>query len=453
MILRQFFEPGLAQYAYLVGCADTGDALLIDPLADIDQYQRVAAAEGLRIKVVADTHVHADFVSGALALAAATGATLYVSGEGDPRWRVGYLGAPGVRALHHGERFDVGRIRIDVRHTPGHTPEHLAFVVTDTAATPSPLGIFSGDLLFVGDVGRPDLLEQVAGERNSMHAAAGQLFRSLQSLGDLPERTLVWPAHGSGSACGKSLGGVPVTSLGYERLTNRGLAPQSEEMFVAAVLAEQPDPPLYFGEMKRLNRAGGAPWHDRALPEIRAGARLDGSLVVDVRAGDAAIPDGALAVPWGRQFHAWAGSVVPADTPLVVLADDEATAQMASRALALIGRPDTRGWLTPAAAAQAMPMHTIDTLMDLSSTRQIVDVRSTAEWHAGHLAEAVHVPLARLGERLSTLDLSRPMIVYCQAGTRARVAAAALQRAGATVAALAGGLDGYRRRHAERTAR
>ncbi len=458
MILRQFFEPGLAQYAYLVGCAATGEALVIDPHADIAEYQRVAAAEGLRITAVAETHVHADFVSGAAALAREAGATLYVSGEGDARWRAAYGDAPGVRALHGGDAFLVGNIRIEARHTPGHTPEHLIFLVTDLRVTSSPLGIFSGDLLFAGDVGRPDLLESAVGERGSMHGAAQQLFRSLHSLSDLPDRTLVWPGHGSGSACGKSLGGVPVTSLGYERLTNWGLAPQAEEAFVAEVLADQPDPPMYFAEMKRTNRVGGPGWRDDGVLPATAAAAAQaavsiGAILLDVRAGDNPLIDGALVVPWGGQFHAGAGSVVPAGTPLLLIAEDEAIARQARRALALIGRPHVVGWMEATIAIRALPARALDMPPEPPRGHQVVDVRSTAEWNAGHVLGARHVPLARLGERLGAVDLAAPIVVYCQAGVRARVAAAALRRAGATVSSLAGGFEGYRQRQAMMTTR
>jgi hydroxyacylglutathione hydrolase len=453
VILRQFFEPGLAQYAYLVGCAATGEALVIDPHIAIDEYQRAAAAEGLRITAVAETHVHADFVSGAPALARATGATLYVSGEGDPRWRATYTDTPRVRALNDGDSFVVGSIRIDVRHTPGHTPEHLIFVVTDQRVATSPLGIFSGDLLFVGDVGRPDLLESAVGERGSKREAARQLFGSLRSLANLPDRTLVWPGHGSGSACGKNLGGVPVTTLGYEQLTNWGLASQDEEAFVTAVLRDQPDPPMYFAEMKRSNRVGAPAWRDdKALPdlseEVVHAAHRGERILIDVRDGDHALVDDALVVPWGRQFHAWAGSVVPPGVSLVLIADEEAIARQARRALALIGRRLVDGWITGTLASRVLPTHTLDTPSELPAGNRVIDVRSTAEWRAGHLPDALHVPLARLGERLDTFDFATPIVVYCQAGTRARVAAAALLRVGATVSSLEGGLDGYRRRQA-----
>ena len=271
MILKHLFEDSLAQSAYLIGCAASREALVVDPTVDIGRYVEAAAAEGLRITGVAETHIHADFVSGARALAAATGATLYVSGEGGPDWQYAFAGEPGVRVIRHGDTIDLGNIRVDVVHTPGHTPEHLMFLVTDTMASPAALGALTGDFLFVGDVGRPDLLETAAGQKGTMEAGARTLFASLRGLQTLPDHLVVWPGHGSGSACGKSLGGVPVSSLGYERLANWALRERAEAPFVGTVLEDQPDPPLYFGEMKRVNKVGAPGWSaSPALPPLGA---------------------------------------------------------------------------------------------------------------------------------------------------------------------------------------
>ena len=244
MILEHLYEDAIAQSAYLVGCGATGEAVVIDPHVDIERYLAAARRRGVRITAVAETHIHADYVSGARALAEATGATLYVSGEGGPDWQYSFAGDPHVRVLHDGDVFEVGRLRLQAVHTPGHTPEHLIYVLTDGGVTDVPLGAFTGDFLFVGDVGRPDLLETAAGQPGTMRASASRLFRSLRQLDALPDHLVIWPGHGSGSACGKALGGVPVSSLGYERLTNWGLREGSEQAFVEAVLAGQPDPQM-----------------------------------------------------------------------------------------------------------------------------------------------------------------------------------------------------------------
>jgi hydroxyacylglutathione hydrolase len=462
MILKHVYEATIAQSAYLVGCAETGEALLIDPNIDIGPYIDAAEAEGLRITGVADTHIHADYVSGALALAEATGATLYVSGEGGPDWQYAFAGAPFVRVLHDGDAIELGRIRLDVVHTPGHTPEHLMFVVTDTRAADAPLGAFTGDFLFVGDVGRPDLLDAAAGQTGTKEPGARRLFASLGRLAALPDHLVIWPGHGSGSACGKSLGGVPVSSLGYERMTNWALRADAEEGFVSSVLADQPDPPMYFAEMKRVNRTGTAAWS--AEPPLTAvvASRVEAlvasrELIVDVRSdATRALLPGALAIPLGRSFLSWAGALVPSGEPFFIVAEDARAAEAARRALALIGRRDAAGWIAPAVVDEYVAAGgRLDALETIDAPRKgqtIVDVRTTAEWQLGHLDGAVHVPLARLPERLDALDRLRPLLVYCQAGVRSAVAATALRRLGfARVSSLEGGLAAYARRD-DRTA-
>lgn len=459
MILRHFNEQSLAQSAYLVGCAATGHALVVDPTVDIQQYIDAAAAEGLQITDVAETHIHADFASGARALALAAGATLHVSGEGGPDWQYAFAGEPGVRVLRHGDAIRVGNVRLDAIHTPGHTPEHLMYVVTDTPASQAALGAITGDFLFVGDVGRPDLLETAAGQAGTMEASARRLFASLRTLAPFPDHLVIWPGHGSGSACGKSPGGVPMSSLGYERLTNWALRAADEAAFVAAVLEDQPDPPLYFGEMKRLNKTGAPAWSP--TPPLRAlgvaSAEAGSQLLIDVR-GDAAsgtLP-GAIAIPLGRSFSSWAGSVVPSATPFSIVAANEWDAAGARRALALIGRTAAEGWIDPAALAayhdRGGRLEPVPTTERPAAGQTLVDVRTSAEWRAGHLDGAIHVPLARLPERIGELDRSAPLLVYCQAGVRSAVAATALRRAGFThVTNLEGGLDGYQGRINEAT--
>src|SRR6059058_4240911 len=256
MLLKRFYDEGLAQASYLVGAETTDEALVIDPTRDVEPYRAAAAAEGLRITHVTETHIHADFLSGARELVRQTGARLLLSAEGDSDWQ--YRIGPSDRAelLRDGDSFSVGEIRIDVRHMPGHTPEHLVFFVTDGAAADRPLGAFTGDFIFVGDVGRPDLLERAANVSGTMEASARALYRSLRQMREYPEYLQVWPGHGAGSACGKALGGMPSTTLGYERLFNWAFQETDEQQFVRAVLTGQPEPPRYFGRMKKLNRDG-----------------------------------------------------------------------------------------------------------------------------------------------------------------------------------------------------
>jgi len=237
MIIRNFFEPKLAQASYLVGCAKTGEAIVIDPLRDIAQYLEMAAAEGLRITHITETHIHADYLSGTRELAAATGAKVYLSDEGGSDWTYEFSSDPNVSLMKDGFVIRVGNLSLKAVHTPGHTPEHMSFLLTDHPASEEPHSFFTGDFIFAGDVGRPDLLERAASFQGTMEKGARVLFQSIQATAALPDSLLIWPAHGAGSACGKSLGGSPVTSLGYERKANWAFQIKSEEAFVEAVLA------------------------------------------------------------------------------------------------------------------------------------------------------------------------------------------------------------------------
>jgi hydroxyacylglutathione hydrolase len=316
MILERFYDDKLAQASWLVGCAATGEALVVDPHRDVEVYVAAAEAQGLRITHVTETHIHADFVSGARELAAATGARLYLSDEGGPDWRYAFAAEDGAVLLHDGDTFMVGNVRIEAMHTPGHTPEHLSFIVTDTAGADRPMGVFTGDFIFVGDVGRPDLLEKAAKVMGTMEAGARTLFRSLRRFAaQVPDFVQIWPGHGAGSACGKALGAVPQSTLGYERLFNWGLVEDDEEAFVRAVLAGQPEPPKYFAGMKRINREGprvlgGFP-RPRHLQEARLVELMEsGALVVDTRsAADYAVEHvpGTINIPLNRSFNTWAG--------------------------------------------------------------------------------------------------------------------------------------------------
>ncbi|HEX5632334.1 MAG TPA: MBL fold metallo-hydrolase, partial [Gemmatimonadales bacterium] len=340
MFMQRFYDHPLAQASYLIGCAASGEAVVVDPNRDIDQYLEAAQAEGLRITHVTETHIHADFVSGARELAHRTGARRYLSAEGGTDWQYAFAAADGAVLLRDGDALSVGNVRLDVMHTPGHTPEHLAFLVTDTATTDRPIAILSGDFVFVGDVGRPDLLEKAAKVEGTMVAGARALFRSLERFRALPDWLQVWPGHGAGSACGKSLGAIPFTTVGYERIANWGVGTTDEEAFVRTVLEGQPEPPAYFAEMKRINREGprvlGAtlppPHVDVAAI---ASALATGTVVIDARpaanhrAGH--IP-GTLNLPLGRSFTTWAGWLVPYDRDVVLIADGEA-AQAAVRDL------------------------------------------------------------------------------------------------------------------------
>lgn len=474
MLLKALYDSKLAQSSYLVGCASTGEALVVDPNRDIDQYVRAAEAEGLRITQVTETHIHADFVSGARELAERTGARLYLSDEGGEAWKYAYARQSNAVLLKDRDRWMLGNIRIEVWHTPGHTPEHLSFIVSDTAATEEPMGIFSGDFVFVGDVGRPDLLEKAAKIVGTMQASARTLYRSLQRFKKLPDHLQVWPGHGAGSACGKSLSAVPQSTVGYERLANWGLEDMSEEEFVGRVLAGQPEPPRYFGQMKRVNREGprslgGARRPAHLPPDSIVGLVERGDLVIDTRSADAFAGghiQGTINIPLNRSFNTWAGWLVPYDREFYLLIDDESRVDEAVLDLAMIGLDRVGGYFQPhaleawSAAGKVLastPQMTADELAEaLGEARvSVLDVRSASEWQAGHVPGVRNIPLGYLPERLTELPTSRPLVVYCQGGGRSAIAASVLQARGiGNVVNLIGGFGAWSRggRRTERAA-
>ncbi|HET7564359.1 MAG TPA: rhodanese-like domain-containing protein [Gemmatimonadaceae bacterium] len=464
MFLTRFYNEQLAQASYMVGCPASGEALVIDPTRDAEQYIAHAAAEGLRITHVTETHIHADFVSGSVELAERTGAQLYLSDAGNEEWKYAFAEARGAVLLRDGSSFSVGAIRVDVLHTPGHTPEHLSFVVTDTVAANEPMGIFTGDFVFVGDVGRPDLLERAAKQAGTMASSARQLFRSLQRLEHFPDYLQLWPGHGAGSACGKSLGAVPQTTLGYERRFNWAFAPRSEEEFVHMVLAGQPEPPRYFAEMKRVNKCGPRILGDRA-PSALAPQRVvdvvdaDSAFVLDVRPAaefaHAHIP-GAVNIPLDRSFTTWTGWLVPYDRDLVVIANDEADAADAVRQLAMIGLDRAAGVITAHRAHEAWTSvgRQLETIPQIAPRELaarlaadevlVLDVRTRTEWDGGHLPGVRNIPLGELPDHTADIPRDRPIAVQCQAGGRSSIAASVLQARGfSDVLNLTGGLAAW----------
>jgi hydroxyacylglutathione hydrolase len=450
MFFRHFYDHQLAQASYLVGCPASGDALVVDPNRNIEQYLETARAEGLRVTHVTETHIHADFVSGARELAHRAGAHLHLSGTGGPDWCYAYAADAGATLLGDGSTFRVGKVEIAVMPTPGHTPEHLSFLVTDTATADQPMGAITGDFLFVGDVGRPDLLERAAHVAGTMETSARQLFRSLQRFRQLPDFLQIWPGHGAGSACGKSLGAVPQSTLGYEKRFSWAFAVDDEDEFVRAVLAGQPDPPRYFGQMKRINRDG-----PRLLGELRpvllpvdrlAAVLQAGAIVVDTRSAPefalGAVP-GTISIPRNRAFTTWSGSLLPYDVELYLLLDDrrESTVDGVVRQLAGIGLDRVVGyfgtevieaWRASRGALQTIPQ--IDAAEVRAGAREgrfaLLDVRSPSEWAAGHLPGSSNIPVADLEQRLAEIPRDRPLIVHCQSGSRAAIAAGLLRARG-----------------------
>ena len=474
MLFRQIFDETLAQYAYLIGCQQTGEALLVDPERDIDRYLDLADAEGVEIVAVTETHIHADFLSGARECAERIGATLYLSDEGDADWKYEWPTDPGKRDdvewLHDGEVFRVGNIEIEVLHTPGHTPEHLSFLVTDTGGgADAPMGILTGDFVFVGSLGRPDLLESATDVEGAMEPSARALYRSVQRFLELPDHLQVWPGHGAGSACGKALGAVPHSTVGYETQFNPMIdaARQGEDAFVDAILDDQPEPQMYFARMKRDNKSGPPLLGTLPTPETLTASDLvnladaDTPLVIDTRRDRSAfmarhIP-GSLYAPMNNTFNTVVGSLVTDATTPIVLIVDEAEVEEAVRDLVRIGYDDVVGFAETetlqdyfeaggaAAAIDEITFDEVEALRHRDDTA-VLDVRYRSEYEDGHVNGALNASYTRMPEYAADLPSDATMLVHCQSGARAAAAAAFLRRIGRDVKYVNDAVDDYLRK-------
>jgi hydroxyacylglutathione hydrolase len=459
MIFRRFYDESLAQASYLIGCEKTREAIVVDPGLDLEDYESAAAAERVRISHVTETHIHADFVSGAKELAEKVGAQLHLSGAGTKEWAYSQQALSAAQALHDGAEIDLGGVTLEAVHTPGHTPEHITLVVTDRDRGEQPVGALTGDFIFVGDVGRPDLLERVVGADASAQRSALQLYRSIQDFRSRPDHLQLWPGHGAGSACGKSLDSLPHTTLGYERLFNWAFTTLDEREFVTRVLELQPVPPRYFAEMKKINReALKLPPTSRPrlfdLNGLAAGVE-HGTTIVDTRPArsfaEGHVP-GTINIPLGKSFLNWMGALVPYDRDLFLIMDGDAQrVAVISQQLRKIGLTRIAGycgpdvieeWSRTHGKAEQLPQVDARSLDSRRRERslQVVDVRSPDEWSSGHLPGALHIPLAALPDRLREIDASAPVVVQCQGGGRSAIAASFMLAHGVdSVANLEGG--------------
>jgi hydroxyacylglutathione hydrolase len=444
MLLRYFYDEHLAQASYLVGCVKTGEALVVDPGRDIAPYLLTAAKEGVRITHVTETHIHADFVSGSRELAAATGATLYLSDMGDANWKYMYADEPNVLLVRDGDSWLVGNVKIDVIHTPGHTPEHLSFLLTDTAAADQPMGVFTGDFLFAGDIGRPDLLEEAAGCKGTKEPGARVQFETVQRFKTLPDYLQVWPGHGAGSACGKALGAIPSTTLGYEKRFNPAFQFNKAGAFVHWLLAGQPEAPRYFGQMKKINKLGASLLKNLPAPGQLTRADLDallrdGALVVDLRSAaayaDAYVP-GTLSVPMtSPTFLTHVGWFVDYVRPLYFIAPSQAEVPEILKALHAIGLDFVPGFFTPevvrkpAERLAQISAHELAARLPVNGLT-ILDVRGQSEFAEKHVAGARHIPLGYLLQRLQEVPRDQTVVTQCASGYRSHIAASLLQAHG-----------------------
>lgn len=461
MLLERYYDESLAQASYLIGCERTREAIIIDPNRDVDRFLRAAEARRMRIAYVAETHIHADYLSGALQLAttAPEKPRLLLSAYGGDDWSYRYAESVGAQRVRDGDTIEIGAVRLRVMHTPGHTPEHICFLVTDTAASDSPIGMVSGDFLFVGDVGRPDLLERAANVAGTMESSARQLFESLGRLAELPDFLQVWPGHGAGSACGKSLGAMPQTTLGFERLYNPALQHDAEESFVEWILKDQPEPPPYFARMKQLNRDGPPDYAPGELPELHLAAidlQTTKPWVVDLRNPREFARGhrpGSINIPMSKSFVTYAGTVLTYKNPIILIARSAEQANAARRELSLIGMDDVVGWIPLTGFALMDDNEIVQNIYpEVLAERmkqgrlRVIDVRGRSEWNNGHIDGAEHIYLGHLAEKSAAFKRKDEIVVHCESGARSSVAASLLMSLGfRNVVDLPSGFAGWRK--------
>lgn len=451
MYFKQIFDEKLAQYAYLVGCQANGTAVIIDPMRDIDQYINAAAKENLTIIAAADTHIHADYISG-LREFAERGIKVYASDEGDKDWKYEWLkdSSYDYELLHDGDTFQLGNIIFKAWHTPGHTSEHLSYYITDGAVADEPMGIVTGDFIFVGDVGRPDLLETAAGMKDVMESSARTLFKSVEEFKEVPEYLQVWPGHGAGSACGKTLGAIPESTVGYELRYNNSLkSATSEDNFVRFILEGQPEPPLYFARMKQENKRGpkllkGIPQPNRlTLGQLKSIVTDDKGTLLDSRSREAFanghLP-GSLLSMLGKQFNTVAGSYIT-EEETIYLVIEEHNVREAVTDLIRVGLDNIGGYVTPADLKRyadqggellRLKVGTFDTVEEKKDDQEydVLDVRKASEYEESHVEGALNFAHTRLAENLKKIPADKTLLVHCQSGIRSSVAAAFLARHG-----------------------
>jgi glyoxylase-like metal-dependent hydrolase (beta-lactamase superfamily II)/rhodanese-related sulfurtransferase len=445
MHFKQFYVGCLAHASYLVG--DQGEAAVVDPSRDVQMYLDEAAAHGFTIRWILETHLHADFVSGHRELAARTGATIAIGARAEAAYP--------HRPLREGDEIRVGSVRIRAIETPGHTPESLSFLIYKDDADAPPWGVLTGDTLFVGDVGRVDILSS----RLPVAELAGLMYDSLHGkLLKLPDETRVYPAHGAGSLCGRNISKDTWSTIGRERAMNPALKPMSREAFVAGATRDVPETPIYYLHSRDINKAGPALDAERPLPSsiapraveerVRAGAMLlDTRPVPDYAA--AHVPN-ALHVSLDGQYASWVGTLLRPDQEIVLIAEPDRIEEAVMR-LARVGYERVIGVLDGgidgwrAAGLPITSLAQVPAGMLADGARRVLDVRRGHEWTDGHIAGATHIPLSELPARAGELDRGASWAVICASGYRSAIAASVLERAGITrVSNVVGGMDAWR---------
>lgn len=460
MLLQQRFVSGLAIASYIVGDEKTGEAAVIDPTRDVDDFIAFAKENDLHIRHIIETHVHADFVCGSKELKARLDdePTIHCSSYGGEDWTQPYADT----YVKEGDAVEMGGVRLGFLHTPGHTPEHISMVLYDKARSKEvPWVLFTGDFLFVGDVGRPDLLGEEAKKE-----LAHELYLSVfERIGSLPDITEIFPAHGAGSLCGKAIGSRRSSTLGYERRFNPSLQEKPEEQWVRDLLNDMPLSPPYFKRMKKVNKEGPTVIGGELPGQRRWSAKkvyqrvCEDCVILDVRSKEAFaaahIPQ-AINIPSAENLPTWAGWVLPYDRPMLLVVDEPSQVRDVVTHLIRVGFDDVQGYLEggvdawetsgyPLAMLDTQSIHDLAKKLNHGDSLTVLDVRTEQEWTDGHIDGAMHIHGGTLQERFDEVPKDKPVAVICGSGYRATIAASFLKRAGyEDVANVMGGMSAWK---------
>ena len=425
MFFKQFYDNHLSQASYLVGCQRTGEAIVIDPVRDLTKYMEVADSEGFKITQAAETHIHADFASGIRDVAERLNANIYVSGEGDDQ--LSYKNMPEhTNFVKNQDIIQVGNIKLEVLHTPGHTPESISFLLTDEGGGSSvPMGLFSGDFIFVGDIGRPDLLEKSVQMEGTTEIGAKQMYQSIEGVKNLPDYIQIWPGHGAGSPCGKALGAIPMSTLGYEKINNWAFNVTDESKFVETLTSNQPAPPHHFAQMKKINQFGMNMYQPYdVFPSLDNARRA-----FDLRSKEAfhgGHTEGTINIPYNQNFINQIGWYLDYENSIDLIGD-KSTVEQAAHTLQLIGFDNVAGYRLPKSEILTQSIHSVDMT---GKEEYILDVRNEEEWNNGHLDQAVNIPHGKLLNENIPFNKEDKIYVHCQSGVRSSIAVGILENKG-----------------------